>query len=191
MDGEISIYDLLFLVIRQCRPSSSCAPHFAPRSQVFEVEALWDIKICIGKWAYDQSRRAGESIGWRLPTVSNLNDRQQGSWRLKVGNFYADRENISAQFPFGMSLASPVKEPCGNKQGDRKQSHNSGANRDDFSVVLSHKLHDLFDTALIVFFFGGPLIGFGFLFLSRWLGGAIMLSWLALFLYTLSGLWLQ
>jgi hypothetical protein len=73
------------------------------------------------------------------------------------------------------------------EQCNREQRHYRGADRYYFGIVLSNKFKDACDAVLITFFFIGPLIGYGLLFLNEWVGGGVLLCWLLF--YALSGLW--
>jgi hypothetical protein len=105
---------------------------------------------------------------------------------------WTDRQ-ISTQLSIGMPFTAEPQSKGGSEQCDSEQRHYRGADRNYFGVVLSDKLKAALDKALfaafLIFFFTGPLIGFGLLFLNRWLGGSVMLSWLYLIWYALSGLW--
>ncbi|PYJ41299.1 MAG: hypothetical protein DME80_13985 [Verrucomicrobia bacterium] len=94
-----------------------------------------------------------------------------------------------------MSLARFPKQIIGEKQTNSEHRHYKRANSDDFGVIFSDESETLLDKAafygLLVFFFIGPLIGFGLQSLNGWVGRCVLVGWLILFLYILSGLWLN
>jgi hypothetical protein len=136
--------------------------------------------------------RSVNSKCWGLAMISqNALDYDICRWRNsekenKAGSYRDICTQLSSRMPLS---TEPQRESC-SEQRNGEQRHYRRADRNYFGVVFSDRFNDAFDAALLVFFFTGPLVGFAFLFLNRWLGGSILLGWLCLILYTLSGLWL-
>ena len=152
-------------------------------------------KMNFGAWKPFDANRASifQLIGWSLPAITDYQETFSELASSEVTHGHRNKINVRPKFSLGMFLTGFPQQIGRNEQTNGKNSHDCRANGDDFSIVFSDKFARAFDKALfatfMVFFFSGPLIGFAFLFLNRWIGGSIMLGWLCLICYTLSGVW--
>jgi hypothetical protein len=178
---------------RQCQIDWNARPQnmFAwEKARAFPVK-----KFCARPTVNVQSEISSEVMCWRLSNVLNFDLRDHPVINFELVNRSPRYKDICSKFPLGVYLARFPKQVIGEKQTNSEHGHYKRANSDDLGVVFSDESETLLDKTafygLLVFLFVGPLIGFGLQFLNAWLGRCVLAGRLILFLYILSGLWLN
>jgi hypothetical protein len=184
--------------IQNCRERQCHIDWHARPQNMFAGEnarAFLDAKFCAGPRMNVESEKSIEVMCWRLSSILNFDFRYHSVINFEMVNRGSCYKDICSKLPLGMYLARLPKQVVGNEQTNGEHGHYKRANSDNLGVIFSDESETLLDKAafygLLVFFFTGALIGFGLQFLNAWVGRCVLIGWLILFLYILSGLWLN
>lgn len=155
------------------------------------VRLLLAIRVKLGSWQLVKIE-SGDNfnvVSWGLAAIAYNNP----CLRRSLDSWGGDsiEENICPQLTFGVFLAGLPEQLSVNEERNGENRHNERAKRVDSVPISVSEFQQPRFIALAIFFFGGPLIGFGLLFVNEWLGRAVLVGWLLLFLDTLSGGWLR